>query len=73
VLALALVMQLALSSVYDLGGTTSNLELTFRLLQVAIVILAAAELSGAPGVGAAAHCYVGLALLVAMARNMMMG
>jgi len=71
VLGLALVMQLALSPMYDLSGTTGNAELAFRLVQVAILMLAAVELSGAPGVGAMAHCYVGLALLVAVARNLM--
>ncbi|MCD6361102.1 MAG: hypothetical protein J7M38_09575 [Armatimonadetes bacterium] len=70
VLALALIMQLALSSVYDLSGTTGNAELVFRLVQVAIVILASVEISGAGGVGALAHCYVGLALLMAAARNL---
>lgn len=72
VLVLALIMQLALSSLYDMSGTTSNAELVFRLIQVAIVILASTELSGAPGVGALAHCYVGLALLMAAARNLLM-
>lgn len=71
-LGLALVMQLALGPLYDLSGTTGNAELAFRLVQVAIVILASAEMSGAAGVGAAAHCYVGLALLIAVARNLLM-
>lgn len=71
VLGIALIMQLALGQLYNLTGTTGNLELAFRVLQAAIVMLAALEMSGTAGVGAVAHCYVGLALLAAVARNLL--
>lgn len=71
VLVLGLVMHLALSGIYDLSGTTSNLVVGFRVLQMASIMLVAIEMAGAVGVGALAHIYVGLALLAAVARNLM--
>ena len=70
VVVTALIMQIALSSLYDLSGATSNLVLAFRVLQVAALLLVSIEMSGAPGVGALAHGYVGLSLLAAVARNL---
>ncbi len=71
VLVVGLVMYLALSGIYDLSGTTSNLIVGFRVLQMAAIMLVALEMAGAVGVGALAHIYVGLALLAATARNLM--
>lgn len=71
VLVVGLVMHLALSGIYDLSGTTSNLIVGFRVLQMAAIMLVALEMAGAVAVGAGAHVYVGLALLAATARNLM--
>jgi len=69
-LVLALVMHLTLSSVYDLSAATSNLVLGFRVLQMAAILLVAGEMSGEAGVGGVAHMYVGIALIAAVARNL---
>ena len=55
VLVVGLVMHLALSGIYDLSGTTSNLIVGFRVLQMAAIMLVALEMAGAVGVGALAH------------------
>ncbi len=70
VLALAGIMWLGLHGIYDLSGTTGIAMLAFRVVSFTLVLVTCLTLSGAPGVGAVAHLYVGAALLIAVARNL---
>lgn len=71
VLVLGGVMYLALHNLYDLSAASGLPALTFRIGSLALVMLAAVAVSGARGVGAVAHIYLGGALLAAVARNLM--
>jgi len=70
-LALTAIMYLALHNLYDLQGGFSTLILTFRVIQYTALVLVALEMSGAVGVGGLAHIYVGTALIIAAARNLL--
>lgn len=71
VLAFGVIMHLALHDLYDLSATSGLRALAFRIGSLALLTLAALSLSGARGVGSVAHIYLGAALLVAVARNLM--
>lgn len=71
VLVLAGVMWLGLHNIYDLSGTSSIGELIFRTLAYTVLMVTCLTLSGARGVGGAAHLYMGAALLIAVARNVL--
>lgn len=69
VLVLAGIMWLALHNLYDLSGTSGIDMLTFRVVSFSLLLLSCLVLAPARGVYGVAQLYMGLALLVAVARN----
>jgi len=71
VLVLAGIMYLALHGLYDLAGGYGNLLVAYNVVQYTILMLIALEMSGAVGVGGLPHLYVGAAVFIAAARNLL--
>lgn len=71
VIGLGILMTVVLSRLYDLSGTTGLGMLSFRTVSFALLMLVCATISGLRGVRSWPHLYVGLALLGAVARNLM--
>ncbi len=67
--ALGGVMWLGLHNVYDLSAASGMAVLTFRTVSFALLLLGCLVMSDMRGLGGVAQAYVGLALLVAIARN----
>lgn len=70
VLALGAIMWLGLHEIYDLSGAGGMALLSFRVVAYAVLMVSTLTLSGARAVGSSAHLYLGAAVLVAVARNM---
>ncbi len=71
VIALGVIMWLALRGLYDLSGTSGIALLSFRTVAYTLLMLVCLTASGMRRVGTLAHIYMGLALVAAVARNMM--
>ncbi len=69
VLVLAGIMWLALHNLYDLSGTSGIGMLAFRVVSFSLLLLSCLVLAPARGVYGLAQLYMGLALLIAVARN----
>lgn len=71
--ALSAVMWLALRNVYDLSMTTGPSVLIFRSVAYGLLMLVALTIPGVRSVGRAPHIYLGLALIGAVVRNLVVG
>ena len=70
-LGLMAIMWLAFRGLYDLSMVTSPTLLIFRTLSYGLLMLVCLTIPGMRGVGRWAHIYLGLALIGAVVRNMM--
>lgn len=70
-LALMAVMWGGLRSVYDLSMTTSPGLLVFRTIAYGLLMFVCLTIPGVRGAGRAPHIYLGLALIGAVARNLL--
>ena len=70
-LALMGIMWLALRDVYDLSMTTSPSVLVLRTVAYGLLMLVCLTIPGVRGAGRTPHIYLGLALLGAVARNLL--
>jgi hypothetical protein len=70
-IAITAAMSLALSNIYDLSMTASPSVLVFRIVAYGLLMLVCVTIPGVRGAGRAPHIYFGLALLAAVARNLL--